>query len=150
MSIPFQTLFSLKKMWVAISWLSFVVSNCEFVTFPMVSWVRCGTWLYRFLIFAPSLTSLSRNISVTENSCWQYMNMSTFNDVEYLNGSYFDIKQWFYLDILTPHMLVIPNPKMVYIFPISCILVLIFPIFFLSLYMIFSPKCAGKGRLPKS
>ena len=25
------------------SWLSFEVSNCEFVTFPLVSWVRCGT-----------------------------------------------------------------------------------------------------------
>ena len=25
------------------AWLSFVVSNCEFVTFPLVSWVRCGT-----------------------------------------------------------------------------------------------------------
>ena len=25
------------------SWLSFVVSNCEFVTFPLLSWVRCGT-----------------------------------------------------------------------------------------------------------
>ena len=24
------------------SWLSFVVSNCEVVTFPLVSWVRCG------------------------------------------------------------------------------------------------------------
>ena len=24
-------------------WLSFLVSNCEFVTFPLVSWVRCGT-----------------------------------------------------------------------------------------------------------
>ena len=22
---------------------SFLVSNCEFVTFPLVSWVRCGT-----------------------------------------------------------------------------------------------------------
>ena len=29
---------------------------CEFVTFPLVSWVRCCTWLYRFLIFAPLLT----------------------------------------------------------------------------------------------
>ena len=29
---------------------------CEFVTFPLVFWVRCGTWLYRFLIFAPVLT----------------------------------------------------------------------------------------------
>ena len=28
----------------------------EFATFPLVSWVRCGTWLYRFLIFAPLLT----------------------------------------------------------------------------------------------
>ena len=25
------------------SWLSFVVSGCEFVTFTLVSWVRCGT-----------------------------------------------------------------------------------------------------------
>ena len=25
------------------SWLSFVVSIREFVTFPLVSWVRCGT-----------------------------------------------------------------------------------------------------------
>ena len=25
------------------SWLSFVVSNCEFVTFQLVSWVGCGT-----------------------------------------------------------------------------------------------------------
>ena len=25
------------------SWLSFVVSNCEFVTFPLVSWARYGT-----------------------------------------------------------------------------------------------------------
>ena len=24
-------------------WLSFVVCNCEFVTFPLVSRVRCGT-----------------------------------------------------------------------------------------------------------
>ena len=29
---------------------------CEFGTFPLVSWVRCGTWLYRFLIFATLLT----------------------------------------------------------------------------------------------
>ena len=24
------------------SWHSFVMFNCEFVTFPSVSWVRCG------------------------------------------------------------------------------------------------------------
>ena len=23
------------------SWLSFVMSNCEVITFPLVSWVRC-------------------------------------------------------------------------------------------------------------
>ena len=40
------------------SWLSFVVYNCEFVTFPLVSWVRYGTWSYRFLIFSPLLTFL--------------------------------------------------------------------------------------------
>ena len=38
------------------SWLSFVMSNCEVVTFPLVSWVRCGAWVYRFLIFALFLT----------------------------------------------------------------------------------------------
>ena len=25
------------------SWLSFVVSSCDFVTFLLVSWVKCGT-----------------------------------------------------------------------------------------------------------
>ena len=34
------------------SWLSFVKFICDVVTFPLVSWVRCGAWLYRFLIFA--------------------------------------------------------------------------------------------------
>ena len=24
------------------SWLLFVISNCDVVTFPFVSWVRCG------------------------------------------------------------------------------------------------------------
>ena len=40
---------------------------------------------------------------------------------------------------------VIPNPKMAFIFPISCILVLISPIF-----MIYFPICVGKGSFPKS
>ena len=38
------------------SWLSFVMSNYEVVTFLLVSWVRCGARLYRFLIFALFLT----------------------------------------------------------------------------------------------
>ena len=44
------------------SWLSFVVSYCEFVTLPLVSWVRCGTrvifyvrrnglYLYKYRIY---------------------------------------------------------------------------------------------------
>ena len=40
---------------------------------------------------------------------------------------------------------VIPNPKMAFIFPISCILALIFPIL-----IIYFPKCVGKGSFPKS
>ena len=40
---------------------------------------------------------------------------------------------------------VIPNPKMAFIFPISCILALIFP----NLIKYF-PKCVGKGSFPKS
>ena len=40
---------------------------------------------------------------------------------------------------------VIPNPKMVFIFPISCILALIFPIL-----IKYFPKCVGKGSFPKS
>ena len=46
------------------SWLSFVVFDCEFVTCPLVSWVRCGTWLHRFLIFAPLLTLRQKKISI--------------------------------------------------------------------------------------
>ena len=40
---------------------------------------------------------------------------------------------------------VIPNPKMAFIFPISCILALIFPIL-----IKYFPKCVGKGSFPKS
>ena len=38
------------------SWPSFLMSYCDVFTFPLVSWVRCGAWLYRFLIFALFLT----------------------------------------------------------------------------------------------
>ena len=46
--------------------LLFVVSNCEFVAFPLVSWIRCGTCLYRFLIFAPLLTLKPRIFILNE------------------------------------------------------------------------------------
>ena len=32
---------------------------CLFVTFPLVSWVRCGTLLYQFLIFVLLLSLLN-------------------------------------------------------------------------------------------
>ena len=38
------------------SWLSFMMSYCEFVTFLLVSWVRCGTLLHPFLIISLFLT----------------------------------------------------------------------------------------------
>ena len=37
------------------SWLSFVVSNCEFVTFPLVSWV--GFWY--LIVSTPDLCTLT-------------------------------------------------------------------------------------------
>ena len=46
---------------------------------------------------------------------------------------------------LPPYMGVIPNPKMAFIFPISCIFALVFPIF-----MKYFPKCSEKGSVPKS
>ena len=54
--------------WERASWLSFVVSNCEFVTFPLVSFVRCGTCLFRFLIFAPLLTFIYLELNVPQQT----------------------------------------------------------------------------------
>ena len=53
---------------------------CEFVTFPLVSWVRCDTWLYRFLIFAPLLTLLCLQIPITS--------VFTFGQVVFTTQSY--------------------------------------------------------------
>ena len=39
------------------SWLSVVVSYCESVTFLLVSWVRCGSWLYQSWSLPPYLLS---------------------------------------------------------------------------------------------
>ena len=46
---------------------------------------------------------------------------------------------------LRPYMGVIPNPKMTFIFPISCILALIFPIL-----IKYFPNCEGKDSFLKS
>ena len=45
-----------------------MISNCEVVTFPLVSWVRCGACLYPLLIFALSLTFITEHvISILES-----------------------------------------------------------------------------------
>ena len=55
------------------SWLSFVVSYCKFITFPLVYsyWVRCGTLLYRFLIFAPLLTFITIALPLLVEFTWE-------------------------------------------------------------------------------
>ena len=51
----------------------------------------------------------------------------------------------FIVPFLLPYLGFIPNPQMSFISPMSCILVLISPIF-----MIYSPECEGKGSFPNS
>ena len=51
-----------------ISWKSFVMSNCDVVTFPLVSWVRCGALLCRFLIFALFLTLFTSVVEIHGNT----------------------------------------------------------------------------------
>ena len=63
------------------SWLSFVVSNCEFVTFPLVSWVRCGTLLYRFLNFAPLFTFEEADQELNEKCVPTHAVLTAFNHV---------------------------------------------------------------------
>ena len=48
------------------SCLSFVMSNCEIVTFPLVSSVRCGAWLYQFLIYALFLTFFMLSLEMVD------------------------------------------------------------------------------------
>ena len=44
---------------------------CEVVTFPLVSWVRCGAWLYRFLIFVLFLTFIDTLEYQIEKKKWK-------------------------------------------------------------------------------
>ena len=65
------------------SWLSFVMSNCEAVTFPLVSCVRCGAWLYRFLIFALFLTSVSDEFALFNWSSVGYIWLTICSNKDY-------------------------------------------------------------------
>ena len=44
------------------------IRSSESVTFPLVSWVRCGTWLYRFLIFPYLLWNFINGFLIKNNS----------------------------------------------------------------------------------
>ena len=67
---------------------------CEFVTFPLVSWVRCGTWLYRFLIFAPLLTfvayPIKRKLSIEHHE-------SKYSVLTHILVSWDGVKKSFFL-----------------------------------------------------
>ena len=63
------------------SWLSFVVSNCEFVTFPLVYGVRCGTWLYRFLIFTYFTVGSAEMVFITLAIHYSASMVSVFVDI---------------------------------------------------------------------
>ena len=52
---------------------------CEFVTFPLVSWVRCGALLYRFLIFAPLLTLTLTSITPAERHARYSIDLCQFH-----------------------------------------------------------------------
>ena len=63
--------------------LSFVMSNCEVVTFSLVSWVRRGAQLYRSLIFAlfllfkcffPNSTGAWPDLRMVRKSLWMEAN----------------------------------------------------------------------------
>ena len=59
-----------------------LMSSCVFVTFPNGVLDQCGTWLYRFLIFAFFLT-FKCMIKPLRTLCWLYSNfiMSLRSDV---------------------------------------------------------------------
>ena len=53
------------------SWLSFVMSNGDVVTFPLVPWVRCATWLYRFLLTLSGRSFKKKKVPFLSLHCYQ-------------------------------------------------------------------------------
>ena len=64
------------------SWLSFVMSNCDVVTFPLVSWVRCSAWFYLFQTFALFITLNWSSNHLLKNERWQ---RSGIDNIKYHN-----------------------------------------------------------------
>ena len=50
---------------------------CLIVTFPLVSWVRCGTRLYRFLIFALFLSFFDQDQMASGEAIWSGSTLSS-------------------------------------------------------------------------
>ena len=72
------------------SWLSFVMSNCEVVTFPLVSWVRCVAWFIdSWSLYSFNFLNLNTNSSV---KFWSnvFLYGSMFNYSEYMTMKVFD------------------------------------------------------------
>ena len=74
----------------ALSWFSCVRCFVVFCNFPrVVSWVGCGIWLYRFLIFA-SLLTLNCNLKVTllnQNGKWVWSGNTTITHCRPTHGT---------------------------------------------------------------
>ena len=68
---------------------------CESVTFPLVSWVSCGTWLYRFPIFVPLLTLTAGHISKSLQeefvSLWPLLRLASKLSLSEINFTRFSI-----------------------------------------------------------
>ena len=81
------------------SWLSFVMSNCDAVTFPLVSWVRCGAELYRFLTLFLTFTPFTTTRCCLKNRK-ESTNFKVVPPIPYLNRL-----------LLTPHEGVYRRPS---------------------------------------
>ena len=72
------------------SWLSFVVYNCEFVTFPLVSWVSCGLvdLPYQTLIRFTSIYVIIRFTLLDFNLIHHYISNNLIHNIRlYFNSS---------------------------------------------------------------
>ena len=103
-----------------------------------VSEKKSWRWI-KYLSLKLWLFSLSINLNICFGCSKELPQWDGSFELPQYNISYF------IQPFILPYIGVIPNLKMAFIFTISCILVLIFPIF-----MIYFPKCEGKGSFPKS